>query len=55
MKIVKAILEKMKILNFFLMWTTLNSEGRSKTKKQKLARNICKGTLDIEFERGQLV
>ena len=35
--------------NFFLMWTTLNFEGRSKTKKQ--ARNICKGTLDIESER----
>ena len=35
--------------NFFLMWTTLNFEGRSKTKKR--ARDICKGTLDIEFER----
>ena len=33
----------------FLMWTTINFEGRSK-KKQR-ARDICKGTLDIEFER----
>ena len=33
MKIVGAIFEKMKILTFFLMWTTLNFEGRSKTKK----------------------
>ena len=32
------------------MWTTLNSEGRSKTKK-KGAKDICKGTLDIKFER----
>ena len=31
------------------MWTTLNFEGRSKTKNR--ARDICKGTLDIEFER----
>ena len=49
MKIVVAIFEKMKILNFFLMWTTLNFEGRSKTKKR--AGDIYKGTLDIEFER----
>ena len=27
----------------------INFEGRSKTKKR--ARDICKGTLDIEFER----
>ena len=32
--IVGAIFEKMKILNFFLMWTTLNFEYRSKTKKK---------------------
>ena len=38
----------MKIFNFFLMCTTLNFEGRSKTKKR--ARDICKGTLDIECE-----
>ena len=31
------------------MWTTLNFEDISKTKT--LARDICKGTLDIEFER----
>ena len=52
-KIVPAIFEKIKILNFFLMWTTLNFEGRSKTKKT--ARDICKGTLDIECERDRLV
>ena len=34
---------------FFLMWTTLNFEGKSKTKEQ--AGNICKGILDIECER----
>ena len=49
MNIVGVIFEKIKILNFFLMWTTLNFEGRSTTKKR--ARDICKGTLDIEFER----
>ena len=32
------------------MWTTLNFGGRSKTKKKR-ARDICKGTLDIEFDR----
>ena len=31
------------------MWSTLNFEGRSKTKKR--ARDIYKGTLDIEYER----
>ena len=31
------------------MWTALNFEGILKTKKQ--ARDICKGTLDIECER----
>ena len=31
------------------MWTTINFEGRSKTKKQ--AGDIWKGTLDIECER----
>ena len=39
----------MKILHFFLIWTTLNFEGRSKTKKW--AKDICRGTLDIEWER----
>ena len=49
MKIVAAIFEKMKILVVFLIWTTLNFEGRSKTKKW--AKDTCKGTVDIEFER----
>ena len=49
MKIVRAIFDKMKILNIFLMWTSLNFEGRSKTKK--MAGDICKGTPDTEFER----
>ena len=31
------------------MWTTLNFEGWSKTKKW--AKDICKGTLNIECER----
>ena len=35
------------------MWTTLNFEGSSKTKKE--AGDICKGTLDIEFEQDWLV
>ena len=48
MKIVVAVFEKMKILIFFL-WTTLNFEGRSKMKKWR--GDICKGTLDIEYER----
>ena len=48
MKIVRAIFQKMKILIFFLMWITLNFEGRSKTKNR--ARHTCKGTLDIECE-----
>ena len=39
----------MNILNFFLKWTTLNFEGRLKTKKP--TRDICKGTPDIEFEQ----
>ena len=49
MKIVDAIFEKMKILNYFLMWTTLNFGGTSKTKKW--AAGICRGTLGIECER----
>ena len=31
------------------MWTTLNFGGSSKTEKQ--AKDICKGTPDIEFEQ----
>ena len=46
MKIV-AIFEKMKVKNFF-MWTTLNFEGRL---KKKLAKDIFKGTIDLECER----
>ena len=53
MKSVRAIFEKMKMLYFFLMWTTLNFEGKSKTKKE--AGDICKGTLNIEFERDRSV
>ena len=48
MKIIEAIFEN-ENFKFFLMWTTLNFEGSSKTKNR--ARDICKGTLDIEFER----
>ena len=39
--------QKTKIFNFFLIWTTLHFEGRSK----KETGNICKGTPDIEFEQ----
>ena len=35
------------------MWTTPNFGGRSKTKKW--AKDICRGTLDIECERDWLV
>ena len=49
MKFVWAISEKIKILNIFLMWTTLNFDGRSKTKRWD--GDICKGTLEIEFEQ----
>ena len=45
-KIVRAIFENIEILIFF-MWTTLNFEGSSKTKKQ--TGDICKGTPYIEF------
>ena len=47
MKIVGAIFGKN--LKFFSMRTTLNFEDRSRTKKP--ARDICKGTLDIECEQ----
>ena len=49
MKIVRAIFEKMKILIFFLILTTLNFGGRSKTKKW--AKDIFRGTLGIECEQ----
>ena len=48
MKIVSTIFAKMKILIFFLCELPY-FESRSKTKK--LTIDICKGTLDIEFER----
>ena len=50
-KIVRAIFEKMKmkILNFFLCELPLIL--RVDRKREKRARGICKGTLDIEFER----
>ena len=35
--------------NFFVMWTTLNFGGWSKT--TKWTKDICRGALDIEFER----
>ena len=49
MKIVGAIVEKTKILIFFLCELPLIS--RVDRKRKKRARDICKGTLDIEFER----
>ena len=48
-KIVGAIFEKIEIVIFFLLWTTLNFRVGGKTKKT--AGDIYKGTLDIEFER----
>ena len=39
-KIVETILEKIENFNFFLMWTTLNFKGLSKTEKQ--AEYTCK-------------
>ena len=57
MKIVEVVFQK--TIFFFLMWTTLHFEGISKTNKKKKKKvrkretgNICKGTLDIEFEQG---
>ena len=46
----------MKVLNFFLMWTTLNFEGRLKKRererqKDRQTGNICKGIPDIEIEQ----
>ena len=50
MKIVGAIFEKIEILNFFSCVNYPNYQGRLETKKW--AKDICKGTLDIECERG---
>ena len=52
-KIVRAIFEKFEILNFFVMWTTLNFRGRGKTKKT--ARDTYMRTLYIEFERDRSI
>ena len=52
-KTVRAIFEKFEILNFFLCELPLILGVGGKQKKQ--ARDICKGTLDIEFERDWLV
>ena len=49
MRIVGAIFEKMKIINFFLMWTILNFRGGGK------ARDIYEWTLYINFERDRSI
>ena len=49
MKIVRAISEKINFLNFFLCELPLILRVHRKRKKKR--RDICKGTLDIEFER----
>ena len=49
MKIVGAIFEKIKILIFVLCELPLIL--RVDQKPKKWARDICKGTLDIEYER----
>ena len=48
-KIVGAVFEKIKILNVFLMWTTLNF--KVSLRSNILARGIYKRTLYIEFEQ----
>ena len=48
-KIVRAIFEKIEILNFFLTWTTFNYEDSSKTKRK--VGDICTGTPDVVFEQ----
>ena len=48
MKIVIAILDKMKILNFLCVLPLILRIDR---KRKKRARDICKGTLDIEFKQ----
>ena len=52
-KIVRAIFEKIEILIFFLMQTTLNFRGGGKTKKA--ARDTNMETLDIELERDRSI
>ena len=46
----EAVFQKTKIFNFFLMWTTLHSEGRLKTNKKR-RRKKEKGRQEI-FARG---
>ena len=50
MKIVEPVFLENKNFNFFLMWTSLNFEGKSKTQKKETG-SICKWTPDIEFEQ----
>ena len=50
-KIVKAIFEKFEILNFFLCELGLPLILGVTRKRKEQAENICKGTLDIEFEQ----
>ena len=50
MKIVGAIFGKIKIKNFFLCELPLIFRIDRKRKKKR-ARDICKGTLDIECDR----
>ena len=49
MKIVEAIFEKMKMLSFFLCELPLIL--KVDRKRNKRGRDICNGTLVIEFER----
>ena len=55
MKIVRAIFEKIEILNFFLMWTTLNIKVplvlRVGRKWKWRAGDNYKSILNIEFEQ----
>ena len=53
MKIVGAIFEKMKILNFVLCELPLILRVDRKPKSR--ARDICKRTLDITFERDRSI
>ena len=52
-KIVRAIFEKIEILNFFLCELPLILGIARKRKEQ--AEYICKGTPDVEFEQDWLV
>ena len=54
MKIIGAIFEKMKILNFFLRELPLIL-GVDRKQKKKWAKDFCRGTLGIECERDRPV